>query len=118
MNKDIAVKWVDALTSGRYKRGTGQLRTHKNEYDVLGVLCDVAKDTFGDRWKQNPRENWSFMGLTFYAPVEVLEWAGFDLEELDDDDRVPLIDDLVSKWDNGSSFDEIADFITKYVDVL
>ena len=42
MKKSIAMKWVEALRSGKYKQGTGELHNKKeNTYCCLGVLCAI-----------------------------------------------------------------------------
>jgi hypothetical protein len=35
--------WVEALRSGKYKQGTGRLRSADNKYCCLGVLSTIAK---------------------------------------------------------------------------
>jgi hypothetical protein len=41
MDAKIKRKWLKALRSGKYKQGTGALRSD-GSYCCLGVLCDVA----------------------------------------------------------------------------
>ena len=44
MKKSIAMKWVDALRSGKYKQGHNQLYDKEtNGYCCLGVLCKINK---------------------------------------------------------------------------
>jgi hypothetical protein len=77
MNPEVKQKWVKALRSGQYKKGTGSLRTgsiHQDgEYCCLGVLCDIyAKEqTIG--WNYN-----SILNSTEYLPSKVAEWAWLD----------------------------------------
>lgn len=40
MNKSAADKWIAALESGRYAKGSGALRSHDNNFCALGVLLD------------------------------------------------------------------------------
>lgn len=46
MNIDLKKKWVNALRSGKYKKGTGYLhkvdKSNHHKYCCLGVLCEVA----------------------------------------------------------------------------
>jgi hypothetical protein len=35
-------KWVAALRSGKYRQGTGRLRTKDGGYCCLGVLCEAV----------------------------------------------------------------------------
>lgn len=52
MTKELKQKWIDALRSEKYVQGQGCLRSVKNKYCCLGVLCDV----FGSkRWKKLTR---------------------------------------------------------------
>ena len=44
MNEDLRQLWIDALSSGKYKKGIGYLRL-KDKYCCLGV----AADKFGDK---------------------------------------------------------------------
>lgn len=41
MDKELAVKWIEALRSGKYKQGRSRLK-HSGRYCCLGVLCEVA----------------------------------------------------------------------------
>ena len=41
MKADIKTRWVEALRSGHYKQGKGQLRPTSDSYCCLGVLCDI-----------------------------------------------------------------------------
>lgn len=52
MDSNIKARWIEALRSGEYEQGTGQLKavspSGQASYCCLGVLCDVmAKDGFG-----------------------------------------------------------------------
>lgn len=41
-------RWVEALESGKYEQGMGQLRNSNNRYCCLGVACDVNDPTLWD----------------------------------------------------------------------
>lgn len=44
MDKDLKVKWLKALRSGKYKQAKFSLHSkHHDGYCCLGVLCEVAK---------------------------------------------------------------------------
>jgi len=44
MNPEFKQKWVDALRSGEYKQGTGELHNiEADTYCCLGVVCEVIK---------------------------------------------------------------------------
>lgn len=61
MKKSIMKRWVKALRSGKYKKGTGQLRSG-NRFCCLGVLCELST---------LPYEHFE-EGL----PRDVIAWAG------------------------------------------
>jgi len=50
VNKQIIREWVEALRGKKYKHGTQFLRNLKDEYDPLGILCDIVKDYLNLRW--------------------------------------------------------------------
>jgi hypothetical protein len=120
MNFTIKEKWLSALRSGKYKQGKEALRTKKNKFCCLGVLCDVyRKETKLGKWDKNPFfSNFAFINTkknnqTFNSlgilPISVMDWAG--LKNVN-----PTIygNDTLSKLnDNGSTFQEIADIIEK-----
>lgn len=129
MKKDVADKWTDALRSGAYQQGTGQLRKwgldercKESAFCCLGVLCDVyaqehANDTdsFGAaslaKWSEEFND--TFMGEEYHLPPVVREWAG-----MKSDNGKIFGDNLVDLNDSGASFVEIADVIAKNVEVL
>lgn len=41
MKRELAERWAAALRSGKYKQGKNALRTGKDTYCCLGVLCDI-----------------------------------------------------------------------------
>jgi hypothetical protein len=45
MNYDWAMKWADALESGKYKQTAGVLKDNDG-WCCLGVLCDISGRTF------------------------------------------------------------------------
>ena len=45
---DLMDEWVDALRSGKYDQGHGQLR-EQNSFCCLGVLCDIYSE---DGWNE------------------------------------------------------------------
>lgn len=42
MKKSIAMKWVKALRSGKYKQGRKVLKNSEGKYCCLGVMCEVV----------------------------------------------------------------------------
>lgn len=70
MNPEIKKMWVEALRSGEYEQGFGQLRItypDKVVHCCLGVLCDIAR-------KMNIVDA-DFLGFTTILPDPVSIWA-------------------------------------------
>lgn len=78
MNEEIKEQWTDALESGEYEQGYGQLVTGDGKHCCLGVLCELAHKAgvvskrvddygiivFGEEEMEN------------VLPREVVKWAG------------------------------------------
>lgn len=43
-NLEHRQQWIDALKSGKYKKGEGRLKTNDNCYCCLGVLAELNND--------------------------------------------------------------------------
>lgn len=67
MNHVIAIRWAEALESGRYPQGYGRLRT-EDGYCCLGVLCDISR--LGE-WDPDG----CYLGERFVVPGRVGAWA-------------------------------------------
>lgn len=79
MNQEIKKKWVEALRSGQYVQGFGQLKV-ANQFCCLGVLCDLHAKETGGEWDgliQNPVHG-IYYGQVAWAPKIVTDWAGLD----------------------------------------
>jgi hypothetical protein len=87
-------KWVAALRSGEYMKGSHFLRNKHGQYCCLGVLCQLDDKLKGEDWiklnGENPDEVESFVG---YIPSET----------------IGLLMDMNDN--HGLSFPEIADWI-------
>jgi len=108
MNKRIKKLWIEALRSGKFKQGFGQLRRGRTNvrHCCLGVLCEIAVN-------QGVLNH--YKGAQGLLPPEVMDWA-----ELDDDDPMlaPLHDPncyAAKLNDNGHGFQNIAERIEKYL---
>lgn len=126
MKPEVKKLWVEALRSGEYTQGRGQLKgahqyAGENCYCVLGVLCaehlkkhpetfDFTRSGMGygplnddgvvRLWKENDGA---------FLPTEVLRWAG-----LENDDiwlGIPSSSAIWSLNDNGYDFSKLADLI-------
>lgn len=111
MKKTVMKEWVTALRSGKYKQGRHQLKTSKNEYCCLGVLCKLSGLA-----KFNKLE--SYLDADVALPEQVMKWAGIK----DSEGKLPKAiknDDgsksksLAQLNDNGASFEEISYIIEK-----
>lgn len=41
MDANLKSRWIEALRSGKYEQGSGQLKDHSGNYCCLGVLCAI-----------------------------------------------------------------------------
>lgn len=116
MFSDVAELWVSGLRAGYSEGHSGVLRTVDEKYDPLGVLCDVAYRHGGiDGWVRK-HKCWLFDHQWFYLPQSVIDWAGLTFDEISD--VVPLLEKVVEIFDNGGSFDDVADFVEQNVEGL
>tara|TARA_R100001244_G_scaffold121497_1_gene91124 strand:- start:646 stop:1044 length:399 start_codon:yes stop_codon:yes gene_type:complete len=78
MKTDIKQKWLEALRSGKYRKGTGQLReqgskTTKPRYCCLGVLCDLyIKETGKAKWENGK----TIENQESFLTNKVMRWSG------------------------------------------
>jgi hypothetical protein len=76
MNAEVKAMWLEALRSGVYKQGRGQLRTigEQDSFCCLGVLCDLHSET-----AETPDSEWQgdeYCGEAYTLPPHVQDWAG------------------------------------------
>jgi len=103
MKKEIAERWVKALTSGKYQQGKGQLKSNDGKsFCCLGVLCDLAAEDQIGTWVKKPslsckcedcaerttylftngmawdeaQEDYPPLSDSHVLPPAVIEWAG------------------------------------------
>ena len=127
MHAEIAHRWAERLRSGRHQQGKGSLVQRPLAQDktcfycCLGVLCEMAAEAH-----MVVDHGWN--GERFVVAVkvygekqehgvltrEVMEWAGIKTETA----VLPNKDRLVTLNDSGSTFEEIADTIEKFVEEL
>ena len=101
---DNAKTWVEALRSGKYKQGTGQLR-YEEEFCCLGVACDLYD---ASRWETDKDGELTFMDEMSVLPIKVMDWLGLEYDDgaFNGDDN-----SLVTMNDRGKTFNDIADII-------
>ena len=104
--------WVEALRSGEYEQGTGQLRKD-NAYCCLGVACDVSG--LGEWHSRLQNHNYTYKihedkSDFTYLPYEVRAWLGISTS----DGELTNHNSLASMNDDGATFIEIADAIEEH----
>jgi hypothetical protein len=119
MKKSVMKRWVAALRSGKYKRGTKYLKQQTNgkvKHCCLGVLCEVAKVDWVERWDTErtctyqDSDNGDYSGV----PEYVQEFSGLKdclgyFQDVSNRDR-----SISHMNDSGKySFNKIADIIEK-----
>ena len=78
MREDVKLAWIQALESGEYEQGVGQLQKN-GHYCVLAVLCDLHR-------KMTNQGDWFSLDFyrthgdqkvsRYYPTAEVEKWAG------------------------------------------
>lgn len=74
MHKQIAMQWVAALRSNKYKQGVTQLRKG-DVFDCLGILCNLHAQAH----PEDATAKWDgedYMGTELFLSNEVRDWAG------------------------------------------
>lgn len=139
MNKTIAMKWVKALRSGKYKQGVGhlcQVSSKGKKHCCLGVLTDMYQaEQKAKKKKVIPtkvsdvyiEDSTATSGLKLIEvvkygggisaaeglPVAVKRWAGMESKFGRVIGRDGIYESLARMNDEGLSFKEIANFIKK-----
>ena len=115
MDQEIKKQWLAALKSGQYRQGKYSLQTSSQEFCCLGVLCDLAVKAkiIPEPLLPGPEGvgyQYGLDGRSGFLPTEVYRWAGLD-------GPYPRIadTDLSVLNDNGTSFNEIAALIERYL---
>ena len=137
MRKEVMVKWVKALRSGKFKQGQGTLKQFnkkgQEQHCCLGVLCELYNDTMKKNKKKtlpekvcdNDRDfsyGYSrFGGKKEDLPKEVKDWSGiktslgrFEITKTDEDGIEDYeVETLADLNDLGKKFKTIANIIEK-----
>jgi len=118
------LKWIAALRSGKYKQ-TREALEDKNGFCCLGVACKLAEEEgVVERFTNNLyisygkiREHYNFKEEnSSYLPSFVMDWLC--LRSPSGDLVQAPGESLASMNDRGASFEEIANTIEKFADVL
>lgn len=114
-NKENIQKWVDALRSGEYEQGVGDLNRN-GQFCCLDVACEVAiANGLNVERAVAPQGSVAYNDNRQFLPDEVVGWLGISSYNpvLDEDEMstATYYNDVV-----GSSFSAIADLIeAKYL---
>lgn len=82
--------WIEALKSGKYKQGEGQLKysvNKKPQYCCLGVLCDLAEKDGGAKWVRKPGLtpkaiiDYEYNGSIDLLPNNLADFMGLTMEQ-------------------------------------
>lgn len=116
MNPEVKAKWLEALRSGKYKQGTGMLRTLVDSFCCLGVLCKVHEKEAAGTWVSENNGYAYSDGRKADKGVlidSVMDWAGLR-------GCAPIVEYAPGEFgtlsylnDFGMKFEEIADLIEK-----
>lgn len=110
--KVVRKEWVEALRSGKYEQGKGQL-VKDGKYCCLGVLCEVI----GMKKSKGTNHAFTYYGDEYQlAPYTALRAVGLNDQHGSYDYTDEGLDEgiaLTERNDAGESFDEIADIIEK-----
>ena len=105
MNKTVIRKWAEALESGEYMQGYGQLYDGET-YCCLGVLCQLHMQETGEVWEEDEDGMHCYLGHANYLPATVANWAGLEMVPSVKYDSKRESLDLLN--DNMIGFNEIA----------
>jgi hypothetical protein len=119
---DIKEKWLTALRSGKYVKGTGRL-CGGNKYCCLGVLCEVQQRPKSLVETTTVTNSYYFDNMSNYISIEnelfeILReggtFWGYTIDIIKD--LFPSIggSSLAEINDNVDSFDEVIEIIEKY----
>ena len=119
MKEEIKKRWVQALCSGKFKKGEGCLyNSDTGAHCALGVLCELAVEEGITKRRDSRHGGPSFYGkdgegCDSILPREVVEWAGLESPSPFVSFRDSVYDDTTAYTvselnDLGASFDAIA----------
>lgn len=106
MDAELKAKWLEALRSGKYDQGTGQLRDSRHCFCCLGVLCDVAAPEAwdDDMWAygkdEDRKEEVGNLPFRFRLKTGITDTNERDLIRLNDQDKKSFAE--IANWIEGN----------------
>lgn len=119
LDSKVKTRWVEALKSGKYKKGTGALR-ESNKYCCLGVLADIegllvteeySSATTGKKKLQHFVLGWNGHKNSNLLPGYVA--AKYDLHLEEGDTAGTVQEQLAYINDNSRGFSKVIEYIEK-----
>lgn len=106
MNKVNVKKLLDAMRSGEYMKGRGQLRLG-DRYCAAGVAAAEYIKEFPDyKWVEEDVGDFAFIGPEasnrMFCPSQVQQWLGLDEDE---------IDTIVNINDDNDTFEPVCKYV-------
>lgn len=114
MDKNVKLKWLEALKSGEYQKGTGYLRDKEDKFCCLGVLCNLLKDESDYDWNTADVADKVYCFTPNNGMADSFNWWGVPLQI-----RQKIYftkeheTELVSLNDNHPTWDEVIEYIEK-----
>jgi hypothetical protein len=105
LNKELKLKWIEALENGKYKQGRGCLKDNKGNFCCIGVFCDLLDSS---KWTETIDENMYFYNdkSTYGAMRDILNINIImklislnDLEQWSFEKIAGWIEENVEAWD-------------------
>ena len=107
-----AQQWAEALRSGEFERGGGQLRRHDGRYCCLGVACEVYRRVTGDGEWDGVEFVVGGKAERHYLPPTIERWLGlYDHQGTYVEGGPEEHRSLARDNDSGATFAAIADRI-------
>lgn len=119
MNREFADKWVAELRSGKWKQGKNALKVRKPHektgYCCLGVACEIS----GIKPIKTDDGKWEYDGVYVVLPDSIKKKIGIKIRSGGFYLGMGLGEQsLASLNDNGLTFNQIADVIDHFAEVL
>lgn len=109
MDSELKARWIEALESGKYKKGTSYL-CENDSYCCLGVLADI-ENLFDNLSLEN--ENKTVKGHLSLLPQDIAKYYGLINPGPNNDFTLQL--ELAVINDRTDTFNEVIDYIKEHL---